>query len=743
MIVLENKRIRVEWNEADGTIRALRDTRQGIDYIGESEGTEPFRLETDEGASGAFSAFEWSAAKDANGRVWQVTFAWRTEAGVIVSARAALASDDGELVFDCRAENGSGQRMHSLEYPIFPDLRAITEEGRDDYVAHPFATGVTVRNPQKHFAQEGAGFRHMPYPECFSGAPMQFFAYYGRNRGGLYFAAMDGDGHPKWLNFYKNANGLLEASFIHGCEDIGPGKGIEPPYPVQLALLEGGDWHEAADRYKAWAVRQKWCSRGLAADRAAADGFEWLYREMGVATFGINAGSDRTAWLRKYHEHIGTPMFHVLGPDWTHAPQTFGYGVPGGFGDWFPTRFNADNVAVMKEYGDRYAPFEFDYLYNFKGADGELGLAAAQKFPDNKKSVDAYRFPFLCPAHPYAHDFHVRRDAELQRTADVDAIYYDISANNILKVCMDDSHGHPVGAGRLIDEAYRRNYVDTKAAMSDIAGRYVPMGTEMIHETMLGVLDFYQARAGGQPSAPLELWPVRDLLKSGDAELIPMFAYVYHEYGALRMDGWGKLVQEIGNLYFFTVARTYLWGGLYELNYEYSPMEALEGGLENAPEEHYYRFDPRGYAFSPERAAYLGLYAKLRVGAANKYWAYGRMLKPLAFESARIRADWFHYNHGKETPEYNDSGALDVDAVVHSAWKFKEESAALFFANASGETQRVRVRLEPGAYGVNEWAGKLYSAAGGEAPMEWTRTASGELELVLPAFGVAMLEGGS
>nr|WP_245363413.1 DUF6259 domain-containing protein [Cohnella thailandensis] len=749
---MENESIRVEFSAADGTIRALRDTKKGIDYIADSAGSEPFRLETDEGESGAFTAFEWSESKDESGRVRQVSFVWRTEAGITVFARAALASEEGELVFDCRADNGSALRLHGLEYPIFPDLREITEHGSGDWIAHPFATGVRVRNPMKRFANEGTGFRHMPYPESFSGATMQFFAYYGQNRGGLYFAAMDGEGHPKWLNFYKNGNGLLEASFIHGCEDIGPGKGIAPSYSVQVSLLAGEDWHEAADRYKSWAARQIWCSDGLAEDRAAAEGHRWLYEEMGAATFGINAGSDRTDWLRAYHEHIGTPMFHVLGPDWTNAPQAFGRGVPGGFDDWFPTRFNPDNLALMKEYGDRFAPFEFDYLYNFGGADGELGRAAAQKFPERKKSVDAYKFPFLCPAHPYAHDFHVRRDKELQRTVGVDAIYYDISANNILKACMDDSHGHPVGAGRLIEEAYRRNYADTKAAMAEVAGRYVPMGTEMMNETMIGLIDFYQARAGGQPAAPLELWPVRDLLKSGDAELIPMFAYVYHEYGALRMDGWGKLTTEIGRLYYYTVARTYLWGGLYELNYEYSPMESLDG-RENAPEEHYYSFEPRGYAFSTERAAYLGAYAKLRIGAANKYWAYGSMLRPLAFESPRMRAEWFHYNHGKETPEYNDSGKLEVDSVVHSAWRYKEESVALFFANASSDTQQVRVRLEPGTYGVREWAGRLYSAeaaagtteAAGEGagadPLQWSLSADGELELLLPAFSVAMLEG--
>ncbi|HUC93892.1 MAG TPA: DUF6259 domain-containing protein [Paenibacillus sp.] len=741
MILLENDRTRLEIGKEDGAIRSLRDLRAGMDYISEASPADPFRLETDDGFSCDFVSFAWRSEKEDTGQQ-RVFLTWMTEEGVTVHAEITLASGDGTLEFRCSADNGSNVRLLSLEYPVFPDLRTITEGGRHDYVAHPFATGVKVHNPMKHFVTNGTGFRYMPYPESFSGSTMQFFTYYGLNKGGLYFTAVDGEGHPKWLNFYKNANNLLEASFIHGCEDMGPGKGIYPPYPVQVAVLEGRDWYEAADIYKSWAVRQKWCGKGKLADRSGEEA-EWLYKEMGVATFGINAGSDRTAWLRAYHDHIGTPMFHVLGPDWTNAPQTFYKGVPGGLADWFPTRFNRENIECMKQLGHRYAPFEFDYLFHFEGADGELGRAAAQKFPENLKSADEYRFPFICPAHSYTHDFHVRRDAELQEKDDVDAIYYDISANNILKICMDDSHGHPVGAGKIIEDAYRRNYADTKTAMSAVAGRYVPMGTEMMNETLLDLIDFYQARAGGQPAAPLEIWPKRDLLKSGDAVLIPMFDYVYHEYGALRMDGWGKLVEEIGSLYYFTVARTYLWGGLYELNYEYSPMEALDG-RENPPEEHYYPFESRGYAFSPERARYLATYARLRVGDANKYWAYGQMLRPLEFGSSRIRMDWFHYNHGKESPEYNDSGEITVDAVIHSAWRYKDESTGLFFANVSEEMQSVKIKIDCSSLGVAPGSGNItakYFTAGEHAEnLDLVLNEMKEVEFNIPARSVAMIE---
>lgn len=739
MIELANGRIRISISETDGSIQSILDIRSSKEYV--VAAGEPFRLETDGGIRSGFEQFSFEERQP--GGKQEASLTWRVSEGLTVKAVVSISGGTDEIDFRCEAMNETNERIVSLEHPIIGGLGAITEGGENDYAAHSYATGFKVRNPLKHFEKDGAGLRFMPYPESFSGASMQFFTYYGLNEGGLYFAALDGEGYAKWLNFYKNGSGLLEASFIHGCEDMGAGKGIRTGYPIVVKLLEGRDWYEAADHYKAWAEQQSWCSKGKLVDQKEEDNCKWLHETMGVATFGINAGFDRTEWLRKYHQHIRTPMFHILGPDWSNAPQTFYKGFPGGFDDWFPTRFNRENIEAMKGYGDKYAPFEFDYLFHMEGADGERGKEAAQKFPEKEKlkSIDAYRFPFICPAADYTQHFHVDRDVTLQRNDDVDSIYYDISANNIMKICLDDSHGHPVGAGRAINEAYRQNYIRTKAAMIEAAGRYVPMGTEMMNETLLDVLDYYQARAGGQPAAPLEGYPLRDLLKTGEAELIPMFAYVYHEYGAVRLDGWGKLVEEIGSLYYFTVARTYLWGGLYELNYEYSPMEAQDGH-ENAPEEHYYPFEPRGYAFSADRADYLAQFADLRTGAGNKYLAYGRMLPPLEFERDRISADWFHYNHGKETKEYNDSGELQVDTVVHSAWRYKEESVGLFFANVSGESRRVKAAVEPIRYGL---AGSSFQyvlhtgGASGEITV-LTPLEDGTIELDIPARSVVLLE---
>jgi hypothetical protein len=446
--------------------------------------------------------------------------------------------------------------------------------------------------------------------------------------------------------------------------------------------------------------------------------------------------------LKLYHEFLQTPVFHILGPDWVNQTQNFYNGVPGGLDDWFPTRFHEANLQIMQLNGDKYAPFEFDYLFNVNGADGQRGRQALQQFPEPLiKSIDKYKFSLVCPQDSYIQELHVRRDERLQEEVNVDSIYYDISANNILKACHDPSHGHPIGAGRQITLAYRQNYHDTKAAMIEKAGKYVPMGTEMINEVFLDVLDYYQARAGGQPAAPLEGYNIRPLLKSGEAELIPMFTYVYHEYGALRMDGWGKLVEEIGNLYYFTVARTYLWGGLYELNYEYSPMEEVNGS-ENASSEHYYLFEQRGYRFSEDRAHYMAKFAKLRIGSGNKYLAYGKMLRPLEFDNEKIPLDWMQYNCDKNFTEYNDSGVLDVDSIVHSAWQYGKESIAFFFANVSDSDKSVTVTLDLSQYQLDDRDYKVWMISDDRTADLFNIDCKGvvKLDISIPRKSVHMVE---
>jgi len=684
LLSLNNNLWEVQFDQDNGAIRKIVDLVNKKTIL-DNLNNEVFRLECEEESyMESFHSFRYVEQEDRLKLQWSIT----SEITLI----AVWQMDGNSISVESYVENRSKQKLSSMEYPLLDGIGnfAAIYGGNHvinlkNYVAHSYATGFLIEEPLENF-REDEGFRYMPYPESFSGASMQFFTYYCKDKIGLYFAAYDGQYHQKWLNFYKH-NGKLRASQIYGYEDIEYGNDLKAPWKFVITLTDGNGWYEGCDLYKTWALHQPWCSGGKLKDRSVDKKASWLYEEMGACTFGINACHDRSVWLERYSEDIKSPIFHVLGPDWTKVEQNYMNSLPGGYDDWFPTRFLDQNVDVIRRNGDRFAPFEFDFLIAVDKSDRDRISSNLQKWPKKPKSRDEYKFTMLCPICQYTQDFHVKRDAQVVKESGCDAMYYDISANNILKTCMSDEHGHPVGAGKMMTEAYRKIYSDTKHKLAEVKGQYVPLGTEMMNEVFIDCLDFYQARAYAQPCSYLETGIFRDLIKQGKAKVIPMFQYVYSGYAPLRMDGWGKLTKEGGNLIYHTIAKTYLWGGLFEINSEYSAMERMNG-IENSPEEHYCDFDPAGFSYDTSIAKYLAKFAALRIGRYNPYLAYGEMKCPPKLRIPKVWRTYYQYNSPKRSIELGDRESILLDSVVTARYGY-EDSEIILFANTSDVTQEI------------------------------------------------------
>ena len=691
-IVLENSKMAIAFSKKNGSIAQIRDVVRGLDFLA-SPGETPFRIQIGNDIVTSFRTFSYlHNAEQTDGQSYTLT--WELRDGVTLSGCLFLPDDGDQVRFTSHVKNVGDKSVLYVEYPVIGGIASL---GKTSALAHSYATGLLIHDPDRQFINDGDGLRFTPYPESFSGASMQWFTYYCKDKGGLYVAALDGESHQKWLNFYR-MNHSLEISHMYGYEEVKAGNSLKADYPFILQLVSGQhEWYEAADRYKQWATQQYWCKRGPAQQRRNNQKATWLLEDMGLSTFGISACHDRSDWIHMYHKAADTKIFHVLGPDWPRTDQNYYNGVPGGMGDWFPTRFDPTTLKTIRELGDRFAPFEFDFLVDPNKNDGNNLKANLQSFPDPTFSQDEYNFNMLCPATAYTQNFHTQRDLKVYQEVKADSMYYDISANNLIKICMNPSHGHPVGGSTAITNGYQKTYEKTRQAMSREAGAYIPLGTEMMNEVFLRELDYYQARAWAQPCSALETWPFHSLIKSGAAEIIPMFTYVYNEYGIVRLDGWGKLVDEIGDLYYQTVARTYAWGGLYELNYEYSPMETING-VEPAPEEHYYQFKPRGYPYSSEKGEYLRQFAALRTGVGNRYLAYGTMQHPLPLNSPMVRMKWFMFNH-----DTDERGVYEAPALVQGAWKStKDNKTSLGFviANTSDQPVDIDVSIDPSEYGL-------------------------------------------
>ncbi len=694
-MILQNQRLLAEFCDNTGALVRLMDKRSGMEYINalpETACRVVARYEnngklTDDTVFMPESASVQSVEGGAH-------FIWKLPQGISVHAAVILEADG--LSFSSYADCSANTQLQLVEYPVIGGMR----DWNGAEMIHSFATGLKVKEPLKHF-KPGEGVRYAPYPECFSGASMQFYAYYAPGLGGLLFMAEDGESHQKWLNLYRNGDSM-EATMMYGFEDMGMGKSFRADYSFRVRLLQGKGWAEPATIYKRWAVQQPWCSMGRMNEREHC---EWLLKNVGLSTFGICAGRDRSEYIRRYHADAHTSVFHVLGPDWAHTTQSFSGHNPGySLDGWVPTKFQQTNLEAIREVGDYFAPFEFDLFGHARAEESDEIKGQAEQnrqvFPakEHTYSCDAYDFFMMCPCEEHTHDMHVARDEQVVAESGADAMYYDISANNLLHVCLQEDHHHPKGGGNALTRAYRRIYRDTKEACAKTRKEsYFPVGTEMINEVFLPELDFYQARAGAQPCSALEMWPYKQLLNEENAELIPLFAYVYHEYGAVRMDGWGKLVEEVGDLFYDSVAKIYLWGGLYEINHEYSPGEAFNG-KETLPEEHYFDWKRSfGYEYAPGRARYIGQFAGLRTGAGNPYLAYGEMMPPPEVEVCRRSKHYYHYNHGTRAIF---SGDIQLPAVRSAAWKRTDGKTgyALFFANTELDTQRVKLHLDPAAF---------------------------------------------
>lgn len=734
---IETERVSLDIADRDGAILQLSDKTREHRFVDQTASSVPLRIHLPDGIDESVEEFVWSRGGPGGN---QLTLRWRCAGDITVTALVAAGDDGASVAIRLSVENRGERAIVGVEYPVLGGLTRISSDGSADRLVHPYATGFMVHDPFGSFTPDKPGLRYVPYPEGFSGATAQFFTYYADKQAGFTISTLDGDFAGKWLNFYKAEGGFLEASVIHGNEAVVPGGGFEVGYPTEIALLDEPSWYTAADRYKRWAVSQRWCRGGLREQRAAAGPGARLYNQVGAATFGIDARYDRSQWIRAYREHVGTPLLHVLGPDWPKIPRDYGRtDGPGPLEEWFPTAFDPNNITAIGDGDDLMTPFEFDYLFPEPKADSlPDGAAAFQQFPQLKRSFDEYRFPFLCPTTESAKQLHIDRDAALAAGEPVDGVYYDISANNILRACTHPEHDHPPGSAARLTNAYRDTYAATRAAMEKAGGRPVLLGTEMINEVFVDLIDFYQARAGAQPAAAFEGGPLRHLITSGRAELVPVFAYLYHEYGPVRLDGWGKVVAELGELFYTIVARVYLWGGLFEINAEFSPMEVING-RENPPAEHYVDFAPRGFAFDTDRAAYIRQFAAVRTGLGRPYLAFGRMLRPPEFAAASYTATWFSYNCPTAWAEYEDHGELRVPSVIASAWAAQDGSVAWFFANTSGVEQQIRAYGDRARFGLPETGRLRIRITVGEKGSEAYADDAPTVDICVPARSLAQV----
>ncbi len=529
-------------------------------------------------------------------------------------------------------ESAGGPRIDWLEYPLVAGIGSLgADPGRTELV-HPFATGYRIVDPLLHL---GTNDRFGYYPDAYGGSALQQLSYLERETGGFHLQVEDPTGEAKRLELWKDgATGWLELTIRRYNPDARAGAGLAPAGAVVLFASRSGTWEEGADRYRDWALAQPWASKGPRRDWPENERARWLLEQVGVATFGISVRRDMTAWFRGLQDFLGVPLLHVSGFWWPGG--TFASEWYGGYNDWSDSRIDPANLQAIREQGDRVALFLFPQ--HFARGASEYGNPAPSPASDPVAPWAPYAmnpdpeqgdWSFICPATTAWQAFYGWRAVQLMNLYLPDAEYLDIGPGLGRVRCDDTAHGHPPGWGVALVAGTQAMLDSRRGELHARKGAFVPRGTELVSELYLDRFDFYQARAEAGPLTMLEGDKFREAVKAGWAEKIPLFEFVFHDYGPVRLDGNLKLASELGGTFFWVAATVALEGGLPELNYELSALERLPGMSGRTWFETYRNAfdcgDTTPYAAEAGRATFLRELTDLRTRRGPEFLAYGRM----------------------------------------------------------------------------------------------------------------------
>ncbi len=583
-IHLRNRGLEVRISTVTGAVVSVKNRIDGINLLERSRGVPPLKMETADGTVVDYFYFDYQCI---DARTVKVAY-YNVRMGVELRARIRLFEDDwtsGALIFDdITIYSRRGEGVRRVVYPVLgpvdsPGIQLYRDSRgcRRDRLAHPVSMGFLFKDPLNLFIPGDellCGVKDAWYPSGFHGSPVQTAAYYAetkepRRSRGFWFLTPDDSFTVKSIDAFINERNDFQFQVQHLMWDYEM-RETELGYPVVVSNLEG-DWWTAVDLYRSWALEQEWASGGPLFERArqgTAD--EEFLESTGYAVCGLSVAADRDPrlhpslleyepspglmlpWFQAFDALSGNSVLFISGYRWSARS----------FEPDFRTFADEDLIREVQDDGNILAGWFFDRIVHGRH-ERSVKTVQSEKVKDR-----------ICPLAEDASTRHLNGDLKALRN-NFASIYYDIGPCVGIETlgCENADHGHPPGFGRHFVEAMRRQYEETLETAAEYGWNNLPLGQELMAEPYLREFSYYRARSYVLPCPGQEGARYRKWVENGQAEVIPYFDAVYHDWGPVRIDGAEKLSEESGDLFYWTAARTVLNGGMAALDYTTVPPE--------------------------------------------------------------------------------------------------------------------------------------------------------------------------
>ena len=322
------------------------------------------------------------------------------------------------------------------------------------------------------------------YPSGFSGT-MPYFAIYPTEGGtnGKYFAVHDSEGSFKEFYVSGDSDGFIKFYCKFIAENyVKAGNGQKLPGKAVWQELDG-DWYDATLIYREFVETCSWYPK--AGEQGRTNIPEWM---RDIPFWVMDWVPNETDAEEPIPVNLRPEIEDYNENSWFETPIKLqeAFGVPIGYHlyNWHGIPFNNDyphylpakkalpkGLAELRKHDIRIMPYINALLWDNKDKGGEDFRFTKDAFPGAVKNEFGKQHILryashepdgkLCELSPMCPSAKVWRDElknlidRMYKEYDFDAIYLDQIAARVPHLCMDESHGHPLGGGGWWQKNYR------------------------------------------------------------------------------------------------------------------------------------------------------------------------------------------------------------------------------------------------------------------------------------------------
>jgi len=685
VMLLENEHLRLSFNEKTGQLVSLQKPDTKREYIDHDAVTSPLWILRKADGSNLlekeplFLGFSRNDDKS-------LTMKWKCEHGLTVCASVRLDDKKAFSYWNIKLEGIGTQPLYDIRYPILQGLRKMNNEDMAvsswlGSLVHNPRSSLSQNHPKRHFSCESPGY-----------LSMQMVTLYDRAHGGLYFGSND------TLSFSKRYEFTLDTIHTEYCMTHTPAyqsanNTYQPTYEAIVGIFEG-DWFSAARIYREWATKQKWCR-------------ESRFRNGQTPQWAEKTGM--WIWNRGHSSNVLSEARH-LRKKWNIPISVFwhwwhGCSYDEGFPEYLPPREGCASFkkAVKDAEHDGVHCLVYMNSYQWGNSTKSWTEEGAEKFSARQINGNTYSHAFniftgrqltpMCMATSFWRDKYAQLADSAICQYGVGGIYMDQACSSMK--CYNNEHGHPIGGGNYWVTGFKDLTMAIRTG-ADAGKRKATLAGEGSGEDWIPYLDLF-----------LTLETSRErYLGVGDTETIPLYQAVYHDY-AITYGSYSSLVYppyyDLWPEKFRPSNREKPLPDEFNMQFRMEQARAFVWGMQPTLANYHATLDVE----KKDEIEFLHQLVQLRQKSL-KYLLYGVYERKPSIEIPTKEIDLSRISiYAGRNGNTVTQSRKKVPLLYCGAWKAKDGSLAICFANIADQRLPIRFNLDTEEYGL-EGKHKIY-----------------------------------